>query len=281
MNAERTRPQGTLPTIADLHTAMQHAAQHGLVVDFDKLNDPFHRAIIPGAQNPSIARMHEIVMRYVYRARHRANEHDRLPMTAAEHHSAIVQQISVGEPMKACSSMRALLEEVAGTVLDAGSPDRLRVDRSGPCCKRCGRRPPMRSVREGLGRAGIQRTPFERHYSPFFNRGGACKGSLWFFACPFGWRATFASRPARSDSAARRFGQDWLSATARLRSRCGLDRLRPRSHETPRDRAVSIDWEPRSATKRLPGHRKRGQSGCGESGVQRHHRSAARLTPFQ
>jgi DNA-binding GntR family transcriptional regulator len=117
MKVARTRPAATIADIARLHAAMGRAARAGAVGDYYRLNDSFHRAIVLGAQNPSLARMHEMVMWHIHRARLRANEHERLTDTAAEHHSAIVTGIATGAPDAAGQAMREHLEEVARTVL--------------------------------------------------------------------------------------------------------------------------------------------------------------------
>ena len=55
-------------------------------------------------------------MRHIHRARLRANEHEHLTDTAAEHHSESVLHIAAGEPEESGRAMRAHLEEVAHTV---------------------------------------------------------------------------------------------------------------------------------------------------------------------
>jgi DNA-binding FadR family transcriptional regulator len=55
-------------------------------------------------------------MWHVYRARHRANEHEPLAPWAAEHHRHIVDALLRGEAEEAGNEMRRHLEEVKHTV---------------------------------------------------------------------------------------------------------------------------------------------------------------------
>jgi DNA-binding GntR family transcriptional regulator len=117
MKVARTQPPDTIGEIRRLHAAMDNAARQRQAVRYYRLNDRFHRAIVLGAKNPTLARQHELVMWHIHRARLRANEHERFSETAAEHHEAIVRHIVQGEPEAAARAMREHLEDVARIVL--------------------------------------------------------------------------------------------------------------------------------------------------------------------
>lgn len=117
MKVARTGHPETLDTVQRLHAAMGEAASGGRAAEYYTLNDEFHRAIVLGAQNPTLARMHEIVMWHIHRARLRANRNEPLSGSAAEHHAAIVRHLVAGQPEQSAQALREHLEEVGRTVL--------------------------------------------------------------------------------------------------------------------------------------------------------------------
>lgn len=113
----RLRPEQTLREIQRLHKAMAKAATGQRTPTYYRLNDEFHRVIVLGANNATLSRLHEMMMWHVYRARHRANEHEPLAPWAAEHHRHIVDALLRGDAAEAGGEMRRHLEEVKQTVL--------------------------------------------------------------------------------------------------------------------------------------------------------------------
>ena len=111
------RPPQALKEIERLHRAMGQAAGDGQITRYYALNDEFHRAIIVGAANETLAKMHETIMWHVSRARNRANERETLTVSAAEHHAAIVDRILGGDGDGAALAMREHLDEVIANVL--------------------------------------------------------------------------------------------------------------------------------------------------------------------
>ncbi len=108
----RTRPPDVLTEINRLHRAMVRAAKAVKTSEYYRLNDEFHRAIVLGTANQTLARMHEVTMWHVSRARHRANEHEPVIQAAADHHSAIVKCIFEGDAEGAARAMGEHLDEV-------------------------------------------------------------------------------------------------------------------------------------------------------------------------
>lgn len=113
----RTRPPATLDAIRRLHDGMRRAATKHDAATYYRLNDEFHRTIVLGAANKTLADMHERIMWHVHRARHRANQYERLSEAAAEHHGRIVQYILEGEAVAASQAMTEHLEDVSATIL--------------------------------------------------------------------------------------------------------------------------------------------------------------------
>lgn len=109
----RLGSEKTLQRIKRLHSAMQEAAGRGDARRYYRLNDDFHRAIVLGAENSSLAEAHERVMWHVHRARHLANMHEPLSRNAALHHKDIVDSIVGRDPEAAERAMRQHLIEVA------------------------------------------------------------------------------------------------------------------------------------------------------------------------
>lgn len=133
MKVARLRPDAVLVRIRELDAAMAEAARMSRVKDYYRLNDDFHRAIVLGAGNPTLAQMHETIMWHVYRARRYVNEYEPLDEGAAEHHSDIVKSILKGDAAAAGAAMRAHVDEVMRMVMSNTVPK--------PGTVRRGRRP--------------------------------------------------------------------------------------------------------------------------------------------
>lgn len=117
------RPPETLATIRDLHARMTEAAATRNAETYYRLNDDFHRAIVTGTGNKTLMDMHERIMWHVHRARHRANDYERLDEDAAEHHDLIVRHILGGGATGAAKAMREHLHTVTETILSQHMPD--------------------------------------------------------------------------------------------------------------------------------------------------------------
>lgn len=117
MKVAQTQPPGAIREIERLHKAMATAAKNGQTSKYYALNDEFHRAIVMGCHNNTLAKMHETVMWHVSRARNYANERETLTQSAAEHHDAIVSHILSGDAEGAARAMREHLSEVMATVM--------------------------------------------------------------------------------------------------------------------------------------------------------------------
>ena len=118
MKVAELQPPAALREIKRLHKAMEEAARNGQTSKYYGLNDEFHRAVVLGSGNSTIAKMHETVMWHVSRARNYANEREPLNQSAAEHHDAIVDALEKGDPEGAARAMRNHLAEVIANVLD-------------------------------------------------------------------------------------------------------------------------------------------------------------------
>lgn len=117
MTMARRRPPQAIKEIERLHRAMAHAASDGQTTKYYALNDEFHRAIVLGAGNNTLSKMHETIMWHVSRARNRVNEQETLTPRAAEHHDAIVDRILKGDEEGASRAVREHLDEVIANVL--------------------------------------------------------------------------------------------------------------------------------------------------------------------
>ncbi len=106
-----------LRRIATLHHSMADAARKRQTRRYYGLNDEFHAAIVQGAGNDTLTRLHAMMMWHVFRARRRVNEFAPLAPDAAEHHAQIVQAILDADPDKASLAMRRHLDDVARTVM--------------------------------------------------------------------------------------------------------------------------------------------------------------------
>jgi DNA-binding GntR family transcriptional regulator len=113
----RTRPAAALAAIKRLHAAMTKAARKGDAATYYRLNDEFHRAIVLGAANRTLADLHEHIMWHVHRARSRANAFERFERDAAAHHDHIVERILAGDDDGSAKAMRGHLGEVGQLML--------------------------------------------------------------------------------------------------------------------------------------------------------------------
>ena len=116
------RPPGAIAAMMSCHEAMIVAARKTKPADYYRLNDEFHRAIVVGTGNKSLADAHERVMWHVYRARHLANEHEPLSENAASHHQSIVDAIAAGDCFAAERAMRDHLLDVSA-IITGGAKD--------------------------------------------------------------------------------------------------------------------------------------------------------------
>lgn len=113
----KLRHSVTLDGIMRIQDAMVAAAEAGDVSRYYDLNDEFHRAIVSGANNATLAQLHQRIMLHVHRARHRAQEYEPLYPTAAERHNAIIACLISGDEDGAGKAARAHLEDVSQAVL--------------------------------------------------------------------------------------------------------------------------------------------------------------------
>jgi DNA-binding GntR family transcriptional regulator len=113
----RLRDPATLDGIMALHLAMGAAAAAEDTRLYFDLNDQFHRAIILGAKNASLAQIHSRIMWHVHRARHRVAEYEPLSKTAASNHDSIVNSLVNGDEDGAARAVRDHLDGVARAVL--------------------------------------------------------------------------------------------------------------------------------------------------------------------
>lgn len=105
----------TIRKIERLHAKMVLAAERLDAEKYYALNDDFHRAIVLGAANVTLAEAHEGVMWHVHRARHlanRRNRHEPLAGGAGGYHDKIVAAISRRDGEAAERAMRDHLLEV-------------------------------------------------------------------------------------------------------------------------------------------------------------------------
>jgi DNA-binding GntR family transcriptional regulator len=122
-------PPGAIEKITACHKAMIEAARSANATEYYRMNDDFHRAIVLGAGNKTLADAHERVMWHVHRARRVANEHEPLSKNAANHHQKIVDTIVSGNGQAAEKAMRDHLLEVA--MIITGRPDAILAGEAG------------------------------------------------------------------------------------------------------------------------------------------------------
>ncbi|MDB5797049.1 MAG: ydfH 3 [Paucimonas sp.] len=110
------QPAGVIGELRRLHTEMGQAAGLKDMARYYQLNDDFHRVIVEGSGNKTLAQVHENIMWHVFRARHMANEHEPLVHSASEHHEAIMRAIAEGRGEDAAQAMRMHLDDVSGVM---------------------------------------------------------------------------------------------------------------------------------------------------------------------
>jgi DNA-binding GntR family transcriptional regulator len=115
------RPSAAIEKITACHKGMIEAARNANATAYYTMNDDFHRAIVLGADNKTLADAHERVMWHIHRARHFANEHEPLSKNAPRHHQKIVDAVLSGNAPAAEHAMREHLTEVA--VIITGKPN--------------------------------------------------------------------------------------------------------------------------------------------------------------
>lgn len=113
----RERTAKVLRGIVALHERMIAAARKNDASSYYRLNDEFHRAIVLGAKNATLADLHEHIMWHVHRARHRANQYEGIDEGAAAHHERIVRALVDGNPNDALQAMAEHLGEVSTTIV--------------------------------------------------------------------------------------------------------------------------------------------------------------------
>lgn len=113
----RLRPPVVLEEIVRLHDAMTRVAHEIDAAAYFRLNDEFHRTIVLGAGNGTLATMHEHIMWHVHRARHRANRYEKFEKGAARHHQRIVDAILAGNPGVAAQAMSEHLDDVTTIIV--------------------------------------------------------------------------------------------------------------------------------------------------------------------
>jgi DNA-binding GntR family transcriptional regulator len=123
----RTRPAAILKKIRRLHEEMKRAALAGDAQTYFRLNDEFHRAIVLGAANQTLADMHERIMWHVHRARRRANDYEQFEQDAAEHHGRIVRHIVDGDVTAAAEAQLEHLAHVSNLILGKSGGSRPRT----------------------------------------------------------------------------------------------------------------------------------------------------------
>lgn len=113
----QARRAEVLSEIERLYHEMREAANAADVSRYYALNDEFHRAIVNGTGNRSLADLHEKVMWHVHRERHRANFRETLTSESADSHKELVRAICGGQPEAAGIAMRNHLEHVSQLML--------------------------------------------------------------------------------------------------------------------------------------------------------------------
>jgi DNA-binding GntR family transcriptional regulator len=147
------RPPAAIEAITACHEAMILAARSANATDYYRMNDDFHRAIVMGAGNKTLADAHERVMWHIHRARHLANEHEPLSRNAASHHQKIVDAILAGDSPGAEQAIRDHLLEVAAII--TGKPDTVLAGRAIDPSK-------MRALHKAKNNEGLLKAPVHR-----------------------------------------------------------------------------------------------------------------------
>jgi DNA-binding GntR family transcriptional regulator len=113
----RLRRSETIDAIIRIQDEMVEAAAAADVARYYDLNDRFHCAIVDGAGNATLSRMHRTIMWHVRRARHRVHEYEPAHKTSAEQHNAIIRHLRAGAEEGAGRAARAHLEDIAAAVM--------------------------------------------------------------------------------------------------------------------------------------------------------------------
>lgn len=116
------RPAAVIAQLRRLHEAMQAAAQADDAERYYRLNDDFHRTIVEGSGNRTLAQIHENIMWHVFRARHMANEHEVFDPSTAQHHEEIVRALAEGRADDAAAAMRSHLGDVCELMMKGDLP---------------------------------------------------------------------------------------------------------------------------------------------------------------
>ena len=116
------RPPKVIAELRRLHEAMMSAAASIDSARYYQLNDDFHRAIVEGSGNKTLAQIHENIMWHVFRARHMANRHEPFDTDTAKHHVFIVEALAEGRVEEAGHAMTDHLSDVCKLMLRTGLP---------------------------------------------------------------------------------------------------------------------------------------------------------------
>jgi DNA-binding GntR family transcriptional regulator len=109
----QSQQPAVLREIEAIYREMQQAARQNAVDLYYDLNNDFHRSIVRGTGNQSLAELHEKVMWHVHRERHRAAVVEPFTVDSAEHHEEIVRAILNNRAEDAGLAMRRHLESVS------------------------------------------------------------------------------------------------------------------------------------------------------------------------
>lgn len=116
------RPAKVITELRRLHEAMMAAAEKNQLARYYQLNDDFHRTIVEGSGNKTLADIHENIMWHVFRARHMANEHETFDADTAKHHEAIVQALADGRVEDAGRAMTSHLGDICKLMMKIELP---------------------------------------------------------------------------------------------------------------------------------------------------------------
>jgi DNA-binding GntR family transcriptional regulator len=109
----QSQQPAVLREIEEIYRQMQQAAKKNAADRYYDLNTDFHRSIVRGTGNQSLAELHEKVMWHVHRERHRAAAVEPFTVDSAEHHEEIVRAIVDNRAEDAGLAMRRHLESVS------------------------------------------------------------------------------------------------------------------------------------------------------------------------
>jgi DNA-binding GntR family transcriptional regulator len=131
--ATRVAQAGQLEVLSEIeriYYAMRKAADAVDLSAYYTLNDQFHRTIVHGTGNRSLAELHEKVMWHVHRERHRANFRETLTPESADSHKELVHAILGRQPEAAGLAMRHHLEHVSRLMLAQRLAQSTQIDRT-------------------------------------------------------------------------------------------------------------------------------------------------------